>query len=100
MVVKIRLNYAPALKRSTAWNRQAALVASSLLTPVAVMAWALGFWRLAADLGWTGAFAITSGFFSHWQVWMAIGVVMEFAAFLLHRLARADHYDNKPPAVY
>jgi hypothetical protein len=99
MVVKIRLNYAPAFKRSVAWNRQAALVASSLMTPIAVMAWALGFWRIAADLGWTGAFAIASGFFSHWQVWIAIGIVMQFVALLLHRLTRGENYDDKPPVV-
>jgi hypothetical protein len=60
------------------------------MTPLALMAWALAGWRLAADLKWTGDFAISSGVFSHWQVWVALGIVVQFAAFLLHRLARGD----------
>jgi hypothetical protein len=50
MVVRIRLNYGSALRKTAAANRQAALVMSSLMTPVALMAWALGGWRIAADL--------------------------------------------------
>ncbi|MDZ4800640.1 MAG: hypothetical protein SGI92_20980 [Bryobacteraceae bacterium] len=57
------------------------------MTPIALMAWALGIWRLAAGMKWTGEFAITQGFFSHWQVWCAVAIVVQFAAFLLSRLA-------------
>jgi len=63
------------------------LAAASLMTPIALMAWALGIWRLAAGMKWTGEFAITQGFFSHWQVWCAVAIVVQFAAFLLSRLA-------------
>ena len=35
------------------------------------MALALACWRIAADLNWTGSFAISSGLFSHWQAWLA-----------------------------
>lgn len=77
-----------------ALNRQAALMVSSLMTPVALMAWALGGWRLAADMKWTGAFAISQGLFSHWQVWIAVGIAFQFAAFLLHRYARNGDYDG------
>lgn len=90
MVVRIRLSYGEALRRTAVANRHAALVVSSLLTPVAVMAWALAFWRLAADLRWTGEFAIATGLFSHWQVWIALAIALQFAAFLLHRYARRD----------
>ena len=99
MVVKIRLNYGPAMRKSAAWNRQAALVASSLMTPIAVTAWSFGFWRLAADLGWTGAFIISSGLFSHWQVWFAIGVMVQFASLYLQRIAKGEAYENEPPAI-
>jgi hypothetical protein len=54
---------------------------------VAFTAWALGGWRLLADLKITGDFAISSGLFSHWQVWIALGVVLQVAAFLLQRAA-------------
>lgn len=70
-------------------NRQVALAIGALLTPAAVMACALGFWRLAADLRWTSNFAISDGFFSHWQVWIAGGAVLEVAAIALDRYGKA-----------
>jgi hypothetical protein len=89
MIVRIRLRLGK--RRATGvMHRQAALVASSLMTPVALMAWALGGWRIAADLKWTGDFAIEEGLFSHWQVWIAVGIAVQFAAFLLQRYARRD----------
>ena len=90
MVVRIRLSYGSALRKTAAANRQAALILSSLMTPLAVMAWALGAWRIAADMKWTGEFAITQGIFSHWQVWIAVAIGVQFAAFLLHRYAHQD----------
>jgi hypothetical protein len=95
MVVKIRLKYEHAVRRTVALNRQAALVAASLMTPVALTAWALGGWRLLADLELAGEFAISSGLFSHWQVWIALGVIFQFAAFLLHRVSRGSDYDGE-----
>jgi hypothetical protein len=95
MVVRIRLKYEHAVRRTIALNRQAALIAASLMTPVALMAWALGGWRLLADLKMAGEFAISSGIFSHWQVWIALGIILQFAAFLLHRLSRGDDYDGE-----
>ncbi len=87
MIVRIRLHRR---QSAGAVNRQAALMASTLMTPLAVMAWALAGWRLAADLEWTGAFAIQSGIFSHWQIWVAVGIVLQFAAFLLLRFSGRD----------
>jgi hypothetical protein len=57
------------------------------MTPLSLMAWALGIWRLAAGMKLTGEFAITEGLFSHWQVWFAVAILVQFAAFLLARLA-------------
>jgi hypothetical protein len=99
MVVRIRLNYGSTLRKTAAANRQAALIMSSLMTPVALMAWALGCWRLAADLKWTGEFAIASGLFSHWQVWIAVAIGVQFAAFLLHRYGRGDDYGDDDAAL-
>jgi hypothetical protein len=90
MRITIRVRYGSARRKAEEFNRHAALIASSLMTPVAVMAWALAGWRLAADLKWTGDFAIRSGIFSHWQVWIALGILVQFAAFLLHRYARRE----------
>ena len=94
MIVRIRLSFGNSRRATAAVQRHAALVASSLMTPVALMAWALGGWRLAADLKWTGEFAISDGVFSHWQVWIALGIGVQFAAFLLQRYARRDEDTN------
>ena len=50
---------------------------AALLSPASVVAVVLAFWRLGADLGWTGHFAISTGLFSHWQVWMALAVGLQ-----------------------
>jgi hypothetical protein len=52
------------------------------------MALVLGIWRVAADLKWTQSFAIPSGLFSHWQVWMAVAVVLQLCSSVLNRYAR------------
>jgi hypothetical protein len=53
---------------------QLANVLVALLTPSAVVACVMGLWRVGADLGFAGAFLITGGFFSHWQVWIALSI--------------------------
>ena len=99
MVVRIRLNYGSVLRKTAAANRQAALIMSSLMTPLALMAGALGCWRIAADLKWTGEFAISRGLFSHWQVWIALAIAVQFGAFLLHRYASRDDYGDDDAAL-
>ncbi len=94
MVVRIRLRLGQR-HTSGARSRQSLLALASLMTPVALMAWALGVWRLAASMKWAGEFAIAEGMFSHWQVWFAVAIVVQFAAFLLHRyVARGDDTDD------
>jgi hypothetical protein len=95
MKIRIRLKYEHAVRRTVALNRQAAMIVSSLMAPISLMAWALGGWRLLADLKMASEFAIESGLFSHWQVWIAVGIVLQFAAFLLHRFSRHDDYDGE-----
>ena len=63
---------------------------ASLLVPVAVMASVLGVWRLAADLKMAGDFAIPTGLFSHWQVWIASAIALAFISRLLNRYGRGD----------
>lgn len=66
-------------------------VLPALLTPAAVLALVLGLWRVSADLGWTEEFLIANGFFSHWQVWLALAACLQVAAsFLAARLASHD----------
>ena len=51
-----------------------------LLKPVALVAYVLSVWRLGADLHWTDAFFISSGLFSHWQVWLALAIATQATA--------------------
>ena len=51
----------------------------------AVASFILGVWILCSDMGWAGAFPLTQGFFSHWQIWMALGICTQLAAFRLSR---------------
>lgn len=53
---------------------QLANILVALLTPAAVVAFVMGIWRICMDLGWASAFLISEGFFSHWQVWIALSV--------------------------
>jgi hypothetical protein len=56
------------------FSRQLADVLVALLTPAAVVALVMALWRVGADLGWAGSFLIADGFFSHWQVWIALSI--------------------------
>ena len=57
----------------------------ALMTPASLLAFVLAAWRLGADLGFTGEFAIGQGFFSHWIVWAAIGIGIQAFANTLNR---------------
>jgi hypothetical protein len=88
MVVRIRFGRGRQVQRSKGKNRRLALALSSLLTPGAVMASALGVWRLAADMRWTGEFGIATGLFSHWQVWLGFATLLQYVAWILNRYGR------------
>jgi hypothetical protein len=53
--------------------------------PAALLAFTLAFWRIAADLHWTGQFFISQGIFSHWQVWLVAAAVLLLCASALNR---------------
>jgi hypothetical protein len=90
MVVRFRFERGRQVQRRKGKNRRLALALSALLTPAAVMASALGLWRLAADMKWTGEFGIASGLFSHWQVWLVFAALLQYIAWALNRYGR-DH---------
>lgn len=87
MILRIRLPRGKLLQRKAGKNRHLALACSGLLTPLALMAYVLGFWRLASDLGFAGESGIT-GIFSHWQVWIPAGALLQFAGVTLGRYGR------------
>ena len=87
MIVKLRVGSGPRVRRQGIRNRRAAITAAALLTPFSVLAFALGGWRLAADLNWASRFAISAGPLSHWQVWIAVSFLLQVAAAILNRYA-------------
>ena len=90
MQVRIRCNYRPFLDATSLLFRDVALFTATLLTPAAFVAYVLGLWRVTADLRLTGAFAISDGLFSHWQVWAAVGIVLHGGSITLLRLGREE----------
>jgi len=89
MVVRIRFAQGPKLgTRRPERNRRTALAAAALLTPGALVASVLALWRIAADLKFTNSFAIATGLFSHWQVWLGAAVVLQLCSRMLNRYGR------------
>jgi len=82
MIVRIQLRKGPRVARKAGKNRNAAFTAAALLKPLALVAYMLGIWRLASDMGMAGAFVFT-GVYSHWQVWMGMGVFVHVLSSVL-----------------
>jgi len=64
-----------------------AFAIAALLAPAAVIAFTISFWSLAADLHWTSTFFVSTGLFSHWQVWLISAATLLVASRLLNRYA-------------
>jgi hypothetical protein len=95
MIVRIRFRSGPAIRQKPRKNQHLALGLASLLTPAAVMACVLAFWRLTADFNATGQFPITSGLFSHWQVWLGSAALVQFCAITLNRYGNSKQVIHK-----
>ena len=92
MVVRIRLRRGRPIQRQRGTNRHLASAVAALLGPAALMAYVLGFWRLASDMGLAGHFGIR-GLFSHWQIWVCGGLLMQTAAYALNRYGRMGSFE-------
>ena len=90
MIVRIRFGPGAKVGKKRRKQNPVAVGVAGLLTPAAVLATVLAAWRIAADLNWAGSFAIPSGFFSHWQVWLGTAVILQMCAHLLNRTARKN----------
>lgn len=90
MIVRIRLQHGPHVKKNRRKNQHVALAIATLLNPAAATAGALALWRLAADLGAARQFAIRNGLFSHWQVWLGVMVLLMLASILLNRYGNSE----------
>ncbi len=75
----------PAINRAALISHEATRLVAALLIPASVTAGCMALWRLSADLGWTGAFAISSGLFSHWQVWCILALGLKMTGSLINR---------------
>src|SRR5258708_6836654 len=87
MKVRIRFPEGRPLQHPRGSNRELSAAFGALLVPASLMAYSLGFWRLASDMGLAGQFGIT-GAFSHWQLWIGLGVILHTAAISLNRHGR------------
>ena len=90
MVVRIRLGEGPRVRQKRRKNQHVALAFAALLTPAAVMAFVLAFWRLTADFKAVGQFPIADGLFSHWQIWIAGAAILQVGAILLNRYGKSE----------
>jgi len=90
MVVRIRLSSGTRVQHKRRKNQHVALAMAALLTPAALMACVLVFWRLAADVNVTAQFPITHGLFSHWQIWLALAASLQFFATVLNRYGKSE----------
>ena len=93
MIVRIRFSRGGRAGRPFTRRRFAVGVAA-MLSPAAALVGVVGLWGVAADLNLAGGFAISGGFFSHWQVWLALAALLQGAASLLNRYAK----HNEPAA--
>ena len=85
-----KVSLASGRRRSSIFWEQARSIAqrfggllNALLGPVSLIAYAFALWRVAGDIGWLSPFVIQSGFFSHWLVWLSIGLTLTFCASIL-----------------
>ena len=81
------------MQRRRGKNRKLAAAAGALLIPIALMAWVLGLWRLASDLGLASEFGIT-GLFSHWQIWIGLALGLSAAASALNRYGQGGQPED------
>jgi hypothetical protein len=88
MVVRLQLGSGKRFRRARGKNRQTVSALGALLMPIALMAYVMGVWRLASEMGFAGEFAV-DGLFSHWQVWMVLGAAVHLLAYSLTRYGRS-----------
>ena len=88
MVVRIRFAKGRKVFKGRARDRRLAGAAGALLMLPMVMALVLAAWSIAARLNWTSRFAVSNGFFSHWQAWLAFAAVLQLCSRRLSRYSR------------
>jgi hypothetical protein len=87
MIVRIRLKRGRLIRRKPGKNRELASAFAALLIPAALMAYVLGFWRLASTWAWRRV--RHRGLFSHWQVWIVLAAALTITSSILNRYSRS-----------
>jgi hypothetical protein len=90
MIIRIRFGKGAKVGKGVRKNTRQASVAAALLNPAAAITAALALWRVTADMNITRSFAIPSGFFSHWQVWLAAAVILQVCSRVLNRYSHSE----------
>jgi hypothetical protein len=78
MVVRIRITRPPPVS-------EVAPALAGILSLISVSCFALAAWKILFDVGWAGPFFVSSGLFSHWQIWLAGTVGAQLLSFRLSR---------------
>jgi hypothetical protein len=91
MILRVRLPQGRPVERRSGKNRHVALAFSALLAPVVLMAYVIGFWRLASDMELAGEFPF-SGLLSHWQIWIPFAACLHFGAIALKRYGQGGEF--------
>ncbi len=85
MVVRLRIKLGTFRAFQGPEAAQHMLTLRRWLASASAVALVTALWRLAYDLDLTGRFAISEGLFSHWQVWMALAVLLQILDAMLGR---------------
>ncbi len=88
MIVKLRFPSGRRVKKTSGKNRHVALAIAALMTPLTLMMFVMGLWRLGSDAGGATEFPVTDGLWSHWQMWIGASAMSHFASVLLNRYGK------------
>lgn len=88
MIVRIRLETGPRIRKERGKNRHVASAVAVLLWPAVFTAYVLGGWALGAQVRLAGPFGIEHGMFSHWQLWIVAAISLHLGAVALGRYGR------------
>ncbi len=88
MVVRVRIRLGSGRKSNIFRTRRLLRTIRNAMASTSAVAVLFAIWCLASDLNWIGPFAIPPGPLSHWQVWLAVAVVIEVLRYRLKRYGR------------
>ena len=93
VVIRIRAGAKRPIRADLRPNREVARVVSAAVLPLGLLSFLVCGWRWAFELGWTGAFLVSDGMLSHWQVWFVAGTLAQTVAVGLRRYAGPEGSD-------